>query len=214
MITTPESLLYYTAMIRLSEGYFIRRIAVHFGLISDEGLRGLSVITCELPMIDLHELVRLNICERLDDMWAWVAPGPEWQPKAMAGALEGSRAAVIEGAPADPAPVQAPQPPPAAPRTMSQRIARLEEEVHKLWRGIVGLRGDVDRSITDQGRLSFDVSISRCDDFCDWIVHDENKPSSILMPLQHTFAPELKLENCPEKNIKGVPRSNSISHFL
>ncbi|GJT28677.1 hypothetical protein Tco_0908952 [Tanacetum coccineum] len=36
----------------------------------------------------------------------------------------------------------------------------------------------------------------------------------ILTPLQHTFAPELKLENCPEKNIKGVPRSNSISHFL
>ncbi|GKD55404.1 hypothetical protein Tco_1288791, partial [Tanacetum coccineum] len=29
---------------RLSRGYFIRRLAAHFGLISDEGLRGLSVV--------------------------------------------------------------------------------------------------------------------------------------------------------------------------
>ncbi|GJT18384.1 hypothetical protein Tco_0877090 [Tanacetum coccineum] len=137
---------------RLSGGHFIGRLVFHFGLVSDEGLRGLSVITRELPMIDLHELAA------------------------------GDAPAVDEGALADPAPIQAPQPPHAAPRTMPQRIARLEEEVHELWQSIVGLRGDVDRSITDQGlrqhsrRLPFDVSISRCDDFCDLIVHDENKP--------------------------------------
>ncbi|GJW09459.1 hypothetical protein Tco_1575286 [Tanacetum coccineum] len=68
-----------------------------------------------------------------------------------------------------------PQPPHAAPRTMPQRIARIEEEVHELRQSIVGLRGDVDRMVTDLGRLPFDVSISRCDDFCDLIVHDENK---------------------------------------
>ncbi|GKC88912.1 hypothetical protein Tco_1149561 [Tanacetum coccineum] len=37
---------------------------------------------------------------------------------------------------------------------------------------------------------------------------------AILMPRQHTFAQELKLENHLEQHIRGVPRSNSISHFL
>ncbi|GKA70231.1 hypothetical protein Tco_0776295 [Tanacetum coccineum] len=57
----------------LSGGYFIGRLAAYFGLVSDEGLRGLSVITREILMIDLHELVRLHICKRLNDTWAWVA---------------------------------------------------------------------------------------------------------------------------------------------
>ncbi|GJU46016.1 hypothetical protein Tco_1203282, partial [Tanacetum coccineum] len=65
---------------RLSEGHFIWCLAAHFGLVSDEGLRGLrglTVITRDLSVIDLHELARLNICVRLDDTWAWVAPRPE-----------------------------------------------------------------------------------------------------------------------------------------
>nr|GEV72836.1 reverse transcriptase domain-containing protein [Tanacetum cinerariifolium] len=37
---------------------------------------------------------------------------------------------------------------------------------------------------------------------------------SILKPRQHTFSQELKLENHPEKHIRGVPRSYSISYFL
>ncbi|GKG60038.1 hypothetical protein Tco_0609702, partial [Tanacetum coccineum] len=53
-----------------------------------------------------------------------------------------------------------PQPPPAAPRTMPQRIVRLEKEVHKLRRSIMGLRSDVDRSITDHGR--FTTSMVSC----------------------------------------------------
>ncbi|GJW52698.1 hypothetical protein Tco_0096783 [Tanacetum coccineum] len=57
--------------------------------------------------------------------------------------------AVDEGAQADLAPVQTPHPPPPAPKTMTQWITRLEEEVHELRWSIVGLRGDVDRSITD-----------------------------------------------------------------
>nr|GFB54522.1 hypothetical protein [Tanacetum cinerariifolium] len=32
---------------RLSEGHFIRRLATYFGLISNEGLRGLQVVTRE-----------------------------------------------------------------------------------------------------------------------------------------------------------------------
>ncbi|GKC08994.1 hypothetical protein Tco_1000604, partial [Tanacetum coccineum] len=47
---------------RLSEGHFIGRLASHFGLVGDQGLRGLSVVVSELPVIDLHKLVRLNIC--------------------------------------------------------------------------------------------------------------------------------------------------------
>ncbi|GKG53454.1 hypothetical protein Tco_0552722, partial [Tanacetum coccineum] len=62
------------------------RLSTHFGLVSDEGLRGLSVITRELSMIDLHELVRLNIYKRLNDTWSWVASGLERQPDAAVGA--------------------------------------------------------------------------------------------------------------------------------
>ncbi|GKD87439.1 hypothetical protein Tco_1358593 [Tanacetum coccineum] len=80
-------------------------------------------------------LVRLQICEELDDTWAWVAPRPERQPDATIGTLE-----VAKGAQAGPAPVQAPQPPPVAVPAWSlpQRVARLEEEVH----GIQGALGE------------------------------------------------------------------------
>ncbi|GJX82160.1 hypothetical protein Tco_0331641 [Tanacetum coccineum] len=57
---------------RLSGGHFTRRLIAYFGLVNDQGLRGLSVVTCELPSIDLHELGRLNIYERIGDTWAWV----------------------------------------------------------------------------------------------------------------------------------------------
>ncbi|GKD67073.1 hypothetical protein Tco_1309181 [Tanacetum coccineum] len=50
---------------RLSGGHFIGCLTAHFGLVSDQGLRGLSVVTRELPLIDLHELGRLNICLRI-----------------------------------------------------------------------------------------------------------------------------------------------------
>ncbi|GKB12872.1 hypothetical protein Tco_0846795 [Tanacetum coccineum] len=42
---------------KLSGGHFIRRLAHHFGLVSDDGLRGLSVVARELPLIDMGELV-------------------------------------------------------------------------------------------------------------------------------------------------------------
>ncbi|GJR29944.1 hypothetical protein Tco_1106176 [Tanacetum coccineum] len=105
---------------RLSGGYFIGRLASHFGLVSDEGLRGLQVVTHELPLINLRELERLNICSRYDDTWAWVAPRPERQQVAAAGAHEADEAgpAVDEGAQEVPAPAQAPLSAPQ-PRTMS-----------------------------------------------------------------------------------------------
>ncbi|GJY95523.1 hypothetical protein Tco_0511884 [Tanacetum coccineum] len=96
---------------RLSGGHFIGRLAHHFGLMSDDGLRGLSVVARELPLIDMSELV------------------------AVAGAPRAAEdaPAVDEGVKADPAPMQAPQqpppPPPAAGKTMPQRLGRLEEEL-------------------------------------------------------------------------------------
>ncbi|GKE91000.1 hypothetical protein Tco_1572095 [Tanacetum coccineum] len=93
---------------RFSRGHFIGRLAAHFGLVSDEGLRGLSIVARELL-------------------------GPERQQAAVVGnpgAIDDAPAA-DEGAQAVAAPVQAPQLPPPAPqyRTMSQRIERLEEEL-------------------------------------------------------------------------------------
>nr|GEW21943.1 hypothetical protein [Tanacetum cinerariifolium] len=62
---------------RLSKGHFIGRLAAHFCLVGDQGLRGLSMVVSELPVIDLHELARLNIYSRFGDTWAWVASRPE-----------------------------------------------------------------------------------------------------------------------------------------
>ncbi|GKC25375.1 hypothetical protein Tco_1027525, partial [Tanacetum coccineum] len=94
---------------RLLRGHFIGTLAHHFGLVSDDGLRGLSIMTHELPVIDMGELVKLNI---------W---GAEDAPD------------VDEGAQAVPAPIHAPPPPPPAMgRTMPQRLGRLEEEIQGL----------------------------------------------------------------------------------
>ncbi|GKG53170.1 hypothetical protein Tco_0552438 [Tanacetum coccineum] len=55
---------------RMSDGHFIRRLAEYFGLVSDEGPMGLTVIACELLVIDMDNLVRLRIYDRLGDTWA------------------------------------------------------------------------------------------------------------------------------------------------
>ncbi|GKB02500.1 hypothetical protein Tco_0830589, partial [Tanacetum coccineum] len=96
----------------------------------------------------------------VDDTWAWVAMGPERQPDAAAGApaVAKDAHAADEGDQAVLAPVQAPQqpspPPLAAARTMPQRLGILEEEVQGLRRDVRSLRGLVEISMTDQGRLS------------------------------------------------------------
>ncbi|GJV45268.1 hypothetical protein Tco_1429804 [Tanacetum coccineum] len=75
----------------ISGGQFVARLAEHFGLLTTEILGGLTV-----------------------------AMGPERQPDAAAGAPRVAQDAPVidEGGQADPAPVQAPPPPPAATRTM------------------------------------------------------------------------------------------------
>ncbi|GJV79234.1 hypothetical protein Tco_1515104 [Tanacetum coccineum] len=144
---------------RLSEGHFTGRLAHHFGLVGDDRLRGLSVLAREFSLIDMGELVKLNICMDLEDDWAWVAPGPERQQVATAGApvVATDALAVDEGDQAVLAPVQAPQQPLPQPsvaaRAMPQRLGRLEEEVQGLRRDVRILYGLVERSMTDQGRF-------------------------------------------------------------
>ncbi|GKF05834.1 hypothetical protein Tco_0036502, partial [Tanacetum coccineum] len=117
----------------ISGGEFVARLVKHFGLLTTEILRGLTVIAPELPIIDMAKLVRLKICEQLDDTWAWVAIGPERHPDTAVGAPRVAQDAPVidEGGQANPAPVHAP-PSPAAARTMPQRMARLEEDVHEI----------------------------------------------------------------------------------
>ncbi|GKC48962.1 hypothetical protein Tco_1071707 [Tanacetum coccineum] len=71
---------------RMFGGHFIGRHATHLGLVSDEGLIGWTVIALEPPMIDMDKFVKLNICVRVGDTWAWVVPGLERQQVAVAGA--------------------------------------------------------------------------------------------------------------------------------
>ncbi|GKC03127.1 hypothetical protein Tco_0994737, partial [Tanacetum coccineum] len=90
----------------ISGGQYVARLAEHFGLLTTEILRGLTVIAPELPIIDIGKLVRLQICMEVDDR-AWVAMGLERQPDAAAGALRVAQDAPIvdEGGQADPTPV-------------------------------------------------------------------------------------------------------------
>ncbi|GKE21149.1 hypothetical protein Tco_1432661 [Tanacetum coccineum] len=115
---------------RLSGCHFIGRLAHHFGLVSDDGLRGLSVVARELPLIGMGELVKLNICMNLGDDWAWVAPRPKRQQVATASA-----SAVAEDAPT---------------------VDEGDQDVLEpgLRRDVESLRGLVERSMTDQGRFS------------------------------------------------------------
>ncbi|GJW85719.1 hypothetical protein Tco_0158864 [Tanacetum coccineum] len=141
----------------LSEGHFIGRLAAYFGLVSDEGLRGLSVITHELSVIDLHELVRLNICVRLGDTWAWVSPGPERHPAVTGGALKDAEGAhdKVEGGQVVLAPVQAPQPPPPTLfRTIAQSLSVLEDEVHSLGDDMGEQMGVLDSMARDFSRFT------------------------------------------------------------
>ncbi|GKB94456.1 hypothetical protein Tco_0980593, partial [Tanacetum coccineum] len=103
--------------------------------------------------------LQLQICKELDDTWAWVASRPERQPDAVVSAPEAAKDAPVadEGALAVPAPVQAPQsPPPAAgpARTMAQRLARVEEDVHGI-RGALGEQREIlDSMACDFSRFS------------------------------------------------------------
>ncbi|GJX02200.1 hypothetical protein Tco_0186113 [Tanacetum coccineum] len=69
-------------------------------LLTEDSLRGLTVVVHDPTKIDMDELVRLRICERLLEIPNWVAPRPEMQQ-------------------VDPAPIQIPEAPPAAQAPMT-----------------------------------------------------------------------------------------------
>ncbi|GJR68320.1 hypothetical protein Tco_0014385 [Tanacetum coccineum] len=70
-------------------------------------------------------LLILALLAMRNEGFAWVAPGPKRQSDVTASAPKAAKDAPVvhEGASADLAPMQAPQPPHAAPTTMPQRIA-------------------------------------------------------------------------------------------
>ncbi|GKG15865.1 hypothetical protein Tco_0358188 [Tanacetum coccineum] len=88
---------------RMSGGQLVSRLAEHFGLHTGERFQGLIVIVRDLPMIDMDELVLVDRAAQAD------------------------QEIDEEDVQADPTPVQAFQPPPAAPgpRTIPIRIQRL-----------------------------------------------------------------------------------------
>ncbi|GJV52966.1 hypothetical protein Tco_1448707 [Tanacetum coccineum] len=98
---------------------FVARLAKHFGLLTVEILGGLTVIAPKLPIINMGELVRLQICMKVNDTWDWVSMGPEKQPDAAAGALRVAKdaPAVDEDDQAVSETMQAPQQPPPPPAT-------------------------------------------------------------------------------------------------
>ncbi|GKF15534.1 hypothetical protein Tco_0056996, partial [Tanacetum coccineum] len=130
----PEMILKVVCFGEEARGYDIRgsfccSSGRALGLLTKERLYGLTVIIRDLLEINMTKLVRLHICEELDDTWAWVAPRPKRQQVAAAGATKAAEDAPVvdEGALAVLAPMQVPQPPlpmvrPA--RTMEQRLGR------------------------------------------------------------------------------------------
>ncbi|GJQ94362.1 hypothetical protein Tco_0005501 [Tanacetum coccineum] len=64
----------------ISGGQFVSRLAEHFGLLTAKILGGLMVITPELPIINMGELVILQICMEVDDTWAWAPQQPPPPP--------------------------------------------------------------------------------------------------------------------------------------
>ncbi|GJS12415.1 hypothetical protein Tco_0369211 [Tanacetum coccineum] len=63
--------------------YLLARYLRRFAVGRKSGAH-ISVIAPTLPVIDMAELVRLQICMEIDDTWAWVALGPERQLDAAA----------------------------------------------------------------------------------------------------------------------------------
>ncbi|GJW09457.1 hypothetical protein Tco_1575284 [Tanacetum coccineum] len=144
---------------QMSEGYFIVRLGVHCRVIMEESLQTLTMKVRGLTTIDIDELIRLRICKRLRDVVTWVALRLHRQQVGAAGeatqvdpkAPQEDVAAGHEGVQADLAPVQAPQAVAPIPRTIPQRLQRLEEEVYGLRESLGKHRMLLERMSNDQG---------------------------------------------------------------
>ncbi|GKF41269.1 hypothetical protein Tco_0124611, partial [Tanacetum coccineum] len=101
-----------------------------------EKVTGLTVIAYALPIVDMAELVRLQICVEFRDTWAWVPARPARQEGDAGGVAE--EALVAPGGGDEDK--EMPQAVPLLPRTRGERIARLEEEVHGMREVLQGQR--------------------------------------------------------------------------
>ncbi|GJX77385.1 ribonuclease H-like domain-containing protein, partial [Tanacetum coccineum] len=123
---------------RLSGGHFIRRFTHHFGLVSDDGLRGLSIVA---------------------------PPELERQQVAAAGALGAAKdaPAVDEGVQADPAPIKAPQQPPPPPPAAESSLADLDvrKEIDEVGEVSI-IRSDLYRVTKPSTSPTAFISISAC----------------------------------------------------
>nr|GFA31153.1 hypothetical protein [Tanacetum cinerariifolium] len=120
----------------ISQGEFVARLAKNFGLLTEDRIQGLTVIVRDLPVINMAELVRLQICVELDYTWAWVPAG--------LARKEGDAGGVTEEALVSPRggdeDEEMPQAVLQSPRTRDERIARLEVEVHSMREALQGQR--------------------------------------------------------------------------
>ncbi|GKE46736.1 hypothetical protein Tco_1477994 [Tanacetum coccineum] len=112
-------------------GQFVSRLAKHFKLLTEKRLQGLT---------------------------ACVALGPERQSDAATGAHGAAEDVVDEGDQAVLAPVQAPPPTPAIARTMPQRMARLEEDVHDIHGALAEQREVISAMARDFSRFTIWVA--------------------------------------------------------
>nr|GEU47505.1 Gag-Pol polyprotein [Tanacetum cinerariifolium] len=55
--------------------HFIVHLGIQFGVIIEQSLQTMTVEVCDFPTIDLEELVKLMICDRLIDKVIWFAEG-------------------------------------------------------------------------------------------------------------------------------------------
>ncbi|GKE14870.1 hypothetical protein Tco_1422447 [Tanacetum coccineum] len=74
----------------------------------------------------------LGFCTRYGDTWAWVAQGPKRQQTTTASSHKADKAG----------------------QAAEEWIKRIKEEVHDLWRDVVGLRGVIESFTTEQSRVS------------------------------------------------------------
>ncbi|GJZ54998.1 hypothetical protein Tco_0610191, partial [Tanacetum coccineum] len=121
-------------------------------------LRWLDVILVNIPYLLAQYLKRFATGRKSGaciSSGQFVAMGPERQANAAAGAPRVAQDAHVidEGGQDDLAPAQAPPPPPVTARTMPQRMARLEEDVHEIRRMLAEQREVISAKTRDFSRL-------------------------------------------------------------
>lgn len=140
----------------MTGGHFVSRLAIHFGVLGGEDPVGFEVDVTRLLVIDADYLVtRLGICNPIMGSYYWVPLGPARQ------VVDDPEQEDPQGAPAA-APAQeepeVPPPPPPVPRTIGQRVERVEVQLRSL-RGVVdGSRADIDVVRRDIGWLVGSIS--------------------------------------------------------